>query len=116
MNDSEKTKEELISELAASHRRVAEIDECEAGRDKKEEAFNDLFNATEELAFLQELDGTIVVANSCTSQFYGVSREEIVGRSIYEFIFQDKIESAKKWIQTVVETGRTLRSPRNPNG
>ena len=95
MDDSEKTKDELIGELTGLRRRVA--------------AFTDLFNATEELAFLQELDGTIVAANACTGYFYGISREDIVGRSIYEFIFQDKIESAKKWIQTVVETGRTLR-------
>ena len=109
MDDSEKTKDELISELTALRRRVAEIAEREAGRGKREEAFTDLFNATEELTFLQELDGTVVVANDCTGSFYGISREDIVGRSIYEFIFQDKIESAKKRIGTVIETGRTLR-------
>ena len=80
MDDSEKTKDELISELTALRRRVAEIEEREAVRRQREEAFTDLFNATEELTFLQELDGTVVLANDCTGSFYGISREDIVGQ------------------------------------
>ena len=116
MDDSEKTKDELIIELTALRRQVVNIEEREAERREKEEAFDrnekafvDLFNATEEIAFLQELDGTIVLANDCTAIFYGISRENIVGRSIYDFIPPDKVESAKNKTRAVIETKKTVR-------
>ena len=77
--------------------------------DRKEKALVDLFNATEEVAFLQETDGTIVVANDRTASFYGISRENIVGRSIYDLIPPDKVESARQKIRAVIETQRTVR-------
>ena len=109
MDDPVKTKDELICELTALRKRVDELEERNTRFREREEAFIDLFNATEELAFLQELNGTVVLANNCTAVFYGISREDIVGRSIYEFIFRDKIESARKRIQTVIDTQKTVR-------
>ena len=37
--------------------------------DRKARALTDLFNATQEVAFLQETDGTIVTANDHTGRF-----------------------------------------------
>ena len=43
---------------------------------RSEEVFLDLFNATEEIAFLQETDGKILIANNNSARFYEVSSEQ----------------------------------------
>ena len=77
--------------------------------DRKEQALANLLNAPEEIALLFETDGTIVVANESAARFYGISRERIVGRSLYDFIPPDKIKAASKRIRVVVETQKALR-------
>jgi PAS domain S-box-containing protein len=73
------------------------------------EAFLDLFNATEEIAFLQELDGTILIANNNSATFYNVPRGKIVGSSIYDLLPADRVESAREKVASVIETKKTVR-------
>ena len=91
MQDTEQTRDQLISELTILRKRVKELGQCEAERTETEEAlarseevFLDLFNATEEIAFLMETDGTILIANNNSARFYGIASEHIVGKSIYD--------------------------------
>ena len=83
MQDAEQTRDQLISELTSLRKRVEELGQCEAERTETEEAlarseevFLDLFNATEEIAFLQETDGTILIANNNSASFYGIASEQ----------------------------------------
>ena len=116
MQDTEKTKNELILELSTLRKQVEELGKCGAERTEteetlaqSEEAFLDLFNATEEIAFLQETDGTILIANDNSARFYRVSREIIVGKSIYDLIPLDRVENAKEKVKAVLETKKTVR-------
>lgn len=116
MKESEKDKRHLTEELQGLHEKIAGLEQCQVGLsasqealNRSEQAFLDLFNATEDIAFLQELDGTILIANNNSATFYRVARENIVGRSIYDLIPEDKVESAKEKVQAVVETRKTVR-------
>ncbi|MBP1736064.1 MAG: hypothetical protein H6Q53_2351, partial [Deltaproteobacteria bacterium] len=95
---------------------VEELRQCEAERTETEEAlarseevFLDLFNATEEIAFLMETDGTILIANNNSARFYGIANEHIVGKSIYALIPPDKVENAQEKVKAVIETHKTVR-------
>lgn len=111
-----KNKNHLLEELAALRKRVAELERCEADRiacesmlRKSEKAFLELFNATEEIAFLQELDGTIIIANENSRRFYKVSDDNIIGKSIFDLIPKDRVENAKEKVKAVVQTKKTVR-------
>jgi PAS domain-containing protein len=89
MSDTEKDKTHLLDELDALRKRLKGLEqrqeerkETEKSLSRSSEAFLDLFNATEEIAFLQELDGTILIANNNSATFYKVSPDNIVGSSI----------------------------------
>lgn len=72
--------------------------------DWREKALVNLLNATEEITFLFETDGTIVVANESAARFYGIPRENLVGRSVYDIIPTEKVKTARKRIGIVMET------------
>jgi PAS domain S-box-containing protein len=116
MNDPEDNKNQLLVELDMLRRRLVTLEQCETERIASERAFNpsedaflDLFNSTEEIAFLQELDGTILIANENSIRFYGVSREHIIGRSIYDLIPEDRVENTKEKVRAVIKTKKTVR-------
>jgi PAS domain S-box-containing protein len=116
MMDSEKNDNQLLAELNTLRKRLIELEHRESERmasegalNWSEQAFLDLFNATEEIAFLQETDGTILIANNNSALFYRVSQESIVGKSIYDLIPPDRVENAKEKVKAVLETKKTVR-------
>jgi len=107
---------QLITELDTLRKRVNELEQYEAERaicentsKKTEEAFLQLFNSTEEIAFLQELDGTIVIANENSKHFYKILEGNIVGKSIFDLVPEDRVENAKEKVKAVVDTKKTVR-------
>lgn len=116
MNDTEQDKLHLLSELDTLRNRLKDLEQCdkelretEMSLSRSTEVFLDLFNATEEIAFLQELDGTILIANDNSAIFYQVPRENIVGRSIYNLLPEDRVESAQEKVRAVIESKNTVR-------
>jgi len=109
MDGNKRGVEELIQEIGSLQQRVAELVRCEEDRKRTEEIFLDLFNATEEVALLMDTEGIILVANQNAAHLYGIPVESLTGRSIYDLIPPDRIQSGKKKIETVLKTRRTLR-------
>jgi PAS domain S-box-containing protein len=115
MAREENEKTVLLGEIESLRKKVREL---EAFRDlrgnaeealRKEEFYFDLFSATEEVAYLMDREGVILVANENAARLYGVPVERLSGRSIYELIPGDRVESSKKKVRTVVETRSTVR-------
>ncbi len=110
-------KNQLLAELNTLRKRVAELEQREAERintcegevKKSVESFLELFNATEEITFLQELDGTILIANDNSRLFYKVSQDNIVGKSIFDLIPKDRVQNTKEKVKAVAETKKTVR-------
>ena len=103
------------NEIESLRRRIRELERSEEDRKQAEEAlrreeiFSDLFNATEEVAFLMDREGVILVANENAARLYHVPMEGLSGRSIYDLIPKDRIEKSKNKVRTVVETRKTIR-------
>ncbi|OPY65199.1 MAG: Sporulation kinase A [Syntrophorhabdus sp. PtaU1.Bin050] len=101
----------LRERIAALEKRETELRLAEEALIKKEEFFRSLFNATEDIAFLMETDGTVALANDKARQFYGIPHRPPTGApvSIYELIPADRVAGAKRRVRSVVETGKALR-------
>ena len=105
-DEKEKT---LLNEMESLRQRVEEIERCEVDRERAEATFLDLFNATEEVALLMDREGIILVANKNAARLYGIPMGSLPGKSIYDLIPADRLESNKAKVRTVVKTRATLR-------
>ena len=106
MNEKEKA---FVKEIESLRQRVAELEHGEKERKRREEIFLNLFNATEEAVFLMDREGIILMANKNAARLYGVPVERVTGRSIYDFIPSDRVESSKGKVKTVLETRKPVR-------
>jgi PAS domain S-box-containing protein len=109
MADKNEKEKLLLNEIESLHQRVEEFERCQVDRKRTEETFLDLFNATEEVALLMDREGIILVANKNASRLYGIPTERLPGRSIYDLIPADRVESSKGKVRTVINTRTTLR-------
>ena len=109
MADKDQKEKALIEEIESLPQRVTELEHCEEERKRTEEIFLDLFNATEEVALLMDREGTILVANKNAARLYGVPMERLPGTSIYDLIPNDRVESNKGKVKTVLETRKPVR-------
>jgi len=107
-NKDEKEKTPL-NEIESLRQRIKELERCEEDRKQAEDLFLDLFNATEEVALLMDQEGIILSGNKNAARLYGIPVERLPGRSIYDLIPADRIDSSKEKVRTVVKTRKTVR-------
>ncbi len=105
MEDSEKTKEQLIRELAKLRQQITELKESEIKRKKTEEnleksrqEFTSLFKNNPEALVYTDEKGNILDMNPCFSALFGYTLDEIKGRNIDDGIITapNKMKEAKK--------------------
>ncbi|MFH1940368.1 MAG: PAS domain S-box protein, partial [bacterium] len=103
--DSEKTKEQLINELAKLRQQITKLKESEIKRKKTEEdleksrqEFTSLFKNNPEALVYTDEKGNILDINLCFSALFGYALDEIKGRNIDDGMIQtpEKIEEAKR--------------------
>ncbi len=103
------SEKERLNELESLRRKLAELERYKEEQKRKEERFLDLLNATEEVVFLIDREGIILVANRNAAHLYGVPFETLPGASIYDLIPKDRIQSGREKVRTVLETRRPVR-------
>jgi PAS domain S-box-containing protein len=109
MADMDEKENALIKEIESLRQRVTELEHCEKERKQTEEIFLNLFNATEEVVFLMDREGIILMANKNAARLYGVPMERLTGGSVYDFVPSDRVESSKGKVKTVLETRKPVR-------
>jgi PAS domain S-box-containing protein len=77
---------ELLKQIEALKREVAALSEVNERLRESEEKFKTIFdNANDEIAYVGA-DGTIIDINPRVEQLFGYTREETIGKKIYEFL------------------------------
>jgi PAS domain S-box-containing protein len=99
----------LIREIESLRQRVSELEHYEEERKRTEEIFLDLFNATEEVVVLMDVEGIILAANQNAARLYGLPMERLPGTSIYDLIPSNRVKSSKAKVKIVLETRRPVR-------
>ena len=110
MNDENKTKKQLIDELAAMRQRVVEIEinhkrAGEALRES-EERYRQLVEQPFDGVFVRSQD-KILFMNKAGARILGVEDpSQFVGKSVLDFLHPDYREFVRKRVQEVYETGK----------
>ena len=57
--------------------------------------FRDLFENTSDLMYFLNIDGSVILANTAWATTLEYDSDEVIGRSIYDFIHPDYLEAYK---------------------
>ena len=98
MRDIEKTKEELMNELAELRHRITELEACEVERKRAEEEMHKVTRHLESVidnanVLFDAIDreGNILLWNRATEVITGYSREEVVGHNkVWKWLYPDR--------------------------
>ena len=97
-------KGELVAELEALRRRVAELERLETERRRTEEKLRLIFDSIAEGITVTNLDGTIVQLNQAMVGMHGYdSKQELVGRNILELVAEIDYARAKENLKRALE-------------
>jgi diguanylate cyclase (GGDEF)-like protein/PAS domain S-box-containing protein len=125
MKDSEKTKEQLINELAKLHQQITKLKKSEIKRKKAEEdlkksqqEFASLFKNSPEALVHTDEKGNILDANPNFTALFGFNLKKIKGRNIDDGMITppDKMEEAKTFTSEALKEDfyfETVRKKKN---
>jgi PAS domain S-box-containing protein len=117
MKDKDKTKEQLINELAELRQRIAELEASETEHKRVQEALREseeklrhLFESVTDGIFAMDLNGAYTEFNQRILEMHGLSsKEEILGKSSFELIAPRDAERAMGGMQEALEQGAVVR-------
>ena len=90
-------------------RDITERKQAELRLRDSEEALKSLLNATNDVARLIDIEGTIIAANSVLAQRVGRGVNDLIGQNIFDLLPKDIARSRRLWAQKVVESGKPVR-------
>ena len=92
MRDEVKTKRQLIDELVAMRRRIAELETLEIKRKQAEERFRLVVESAPHAIVITNQKGEIILVNLQAERMFGYSREELIGQSV-EILVPERFRS-----------------------
>lgn len=92
----------------ANQRLEAEVLERTAALRESEHNLSAVLNASPESAFLIDTRGRVITCNTVSAERLGCRPEDIVGRSIYDFIPGEAAAERRRHVEQVVRTGVPL--------
>ncbi len=108
MSDQEKSREELMAELAALRKVISSYESGKKLRESEATA-RALLNAPHDTALLVEPDGTIVTANEWAARSFGTTVEELQGQNVFRFFPPQVGDKRKPFGEEVQRTGKPVR-------
>jgi diguanylate cyclase (GGDEF)-like protein/PAS domain S-box-containing protein len=113
MKDEDKSKEQLINELAELRRRVAEFDllvtkheGLENALQEVEEKYHSLVESTEDSVYLVDRNCTYLFMNKRHLSMLGPSKEQCIGKAYGEFHSPEDTKEFSEKVKKVYETGK----------
>jgi len=88
---------------------ITERKHAENSLKKSENKLNALINATMDIAFLAESDGTLLAVNDALAFNFNRKKEELIGRSMYEFMTTEIAESRRTVLQKIVASKKPFQ-------
>ncbi|MDM8544514.1 PAS domain S-box protein [Desulfococcaceae bacterium HSG9] len=126
MQDEQKTKSQLISELQALRQEAARLEsslyECKQAEEalqkdhkasemeqrESKKQLTTLLNAITGIAGLADKDGTILAANNALAKSLGRKKDELIDHSMFEFVASEAAEKRKASLQKIVTSKKPL--------
>ena len=116
MKDKEKTKKQLIDELAKLRQRITRLEELEANHRRTEEALRDseekyygLFDYSTEFIYILDSKGTFVEVNRAAEALTGYSKSELIGMNFKDYIPPEYHKRVFNAFHNIFTTGKQLQ-------
>ncbi|MFQ5759157.1 MAG: PAS domain S-box protein, partial [Candidatus Bathyarchaeia archaeon] len=97
--------ETVYSELAHGIRKLVEANRAEEALMESEEKLRGIFSSMTDGVTLVGLDGRVLHCNDAILRLHGLSRDEYVGRNVYDFIAPEDRQRAIREQRDVLEKG-----------
>jgi len=114
MEDQDKTKDQLIDEVAALRRKIAVLETLEAGHRKAEEAlqeseekFRSLVDSTDDSIYLVDRDNRYLYINKKHLSRLGLTERQSIGREYSMFHSPEETGEFEDKVNTVFKTGKS---------
>ena len=112
MSDEEKSKAQLVQELAELRQRVAEMEKEKAAHQQAEEAlrareesYRSVIENVHDIVYSARPDGTVFFASPNVRTFTGFELEEVIGHNLLEFVHPDDRERVLGDYEKTLTTG-----------
>ena len=106
MRDKYKTKDQLVSELAALRQKVSELEASETGRGEAGDMsglgkgwYRRIIEAAHEGVWVTDTEGNTEYVNQRMAEMLGCTTEEMVGRSFFDFVYDADLADAKRKLE-----------------
>jgi PAS domain S-box-containing protein len=119
VDDQSKTKQQLIQELDDLRQQVVAKKSSKRATIKRqhaEQALRDgelklktLLNATTDLAYLAESDGTLLAVNDAMAKSLGQKKEDLIGQSMFEYFSAKVAKHRKSVLQELVRSKKPFQ-------
>jgi len=114
MKDKDKTKEQLIKELEELRQRISGLRKLETRFKQTQEEMREsegrlraVFNASDEIIFVKDLEGRFTQANAAFSRIFKRTLEEIIGRTDEEIFSREEAKVLREIDLEVLKRGET---------
>ncbi len=109
MDDQDRTKEQLLAELAALRQRVGALEQTEERLRIGQRTLRTLIDASPEVIVLADTEGTILIANETAARRLGTTVDELTGQGLGTFVTPEVAAKRMKRLQEVIRTGKAVR-------
>ena len=96
--------------------KIARLNQAESSLRESETTIMALMNSLNESAFLIAADGTVITLNMTAASRLGKSREELIGKNIFEYFPPDVAEMRRLKVDEATRTSRNVRFQDVRNG
>jgi PAS domain S-box-containing protein len=113
MNDREKTRAELLEEIAALRAKVTALEAaCEdqtrlGAESQRRDAYYRL-DAVNDTLFLMKPDGTMTLVNEGLAHSFGKTVDELIGTNSYDLVPEPVADQRREFVKQVLESGEAL--------
>lgn len=90
MNDRDKSREELLSELTLARELISELDASQKNLKASEEKYRQIIENANSIILLMDTKGNIVFFNQFAQRFFGFYENEVLGKSVIGTIVSPK--------------------------
>ena len=113
-----KTKGQLVAELAELRQRIVELEAAETDHKQEElKQYQFMVESAHNVIFFKDIKSRYIIANNKTLEAFGLSREDVIGKNDYEIMPNKK--EAKKNVeddQEVFKTGKPREVTKHMTG
>jgi PAS domain S-box-containing protein len=106
MEDSEKTQEELLSELALARKLILDLEISQNRLKAREEKYRKIIDNANSIILLMDMKGNITFFNPFAQRFFGFYEIDVLGKSVIGTIVSEKSlsgEDLTAMIRDIVE-------------